>query len=326
MTDDYVDTPSQGHAVPGEPVRAGFLRTLSTWLGAAVALVLLLGLGTWFYQLGVRDAQSVPVIRASADPVKTRPAEAGGEVTPHQDIASYDAGAADTVAEPTPRLAEPAPEPEAEDVPIANLNPAPVAAPEPPEQPDLTVVETPAAQTEATPEPGATPEAVEPQAEIAVVTPVTEAPEEPAPEEPATGETSAETGPQPPIGTGSDLAPAFSPVSKRRPADLRARMEAARAAAVIDQDQLAEQARNSRVKIQLRASPSRDEVVASWTRIQAANRDLLGNKALSLQTTQSGGTRFFRLRVGPFRDRAEANAVCQALRARNQDCIVTTSG
>ncbi|MEM7508531.1 MAG: SPOR domain-containing protein [Pseudomonadota bacterium] len=317
MTHDYVDNPSQARGAPGATADAargsGFLRTLSTWLGAAVALVLLLGLGTWFYQLGVRDAQSVPVIRASADPVKTRPADAGGEVTPHQDIASYNAGSAETVVEPTPRLAEPAPEPEPEDVPIADLNPAPVAAPEPPTQPDLTVVETPSAEPEPSEAPEDAPEtAEEPEAEIAVVTPVPETPED--------------TGPQPPIGSGSDLAPAFSPTSKRRPADLGARMEAARASAVIDQDQLTEQARNSRVKIQLRASPSRDEVVASWNRIQAANRDLLGNKALSLQTTQSGGTRFFRLRVGPFRDRAEANAVCQALRARNQDCIVTTSG
>ncbi|MEL6479001.1 MAG: SPOR domain-containing protein [Pseudomonadota bacterium] len=295
--------------------------TVSTWLGAAVALVVLLILGTWFYQLGVRDARSVPVIRASTEPVKTRPVDVGGEVTPHQDIASYDAGSPEPRPEPRPQLADPAPEPAEEDVALAELQPSqpepvtreeltPPIAPEPEEEPSvrasvITSDPPPAAPAERS-------EQTEPEEEVAAA---------PAPAPGSEIET-----PLPPAGEGSRLAPAFSPTVQTRPADLRVRMQRALENAESAQDRLAERAQTSRVKIQLRASPSRDEVVRAWRRLQAANRDILGQKALALQTTSSGGTTFYRLRVGPFRDRAEANAVCQALRARGQDCIVTTSG
>ena len=265
----------------------GIVRTITTWIGAAVAFVVLLGLGTWFYQLGVRDAQSVPVIRASTEPVKVRPENAGGEVTPHQDIASYDAGSANRAPEPRPQLAEPAPEPAEEDIPVVEPEPAP-----------------------------------EPEVSVATVAPDVQEPVAPEPEaEPVVEET-----PPPAPVESSRLAPAFSPSSPRRPSDLAARLDRAARNAEQDQDRLADQARSSRIKIQLRASPNRNEIVSAWRRIQDQNRDVLGSKALALQTTTSGGTEFFRLRVGPFRNRAEANSVCEALRARGQDCIVTTSG
>ena len=287
---------------------------------------LILGLGTWFYQLGVRDAQTVPVISASTAPIKVRPEDAGGEVTPHQDIASYDAGAAQPVPEPRPQLAEPAPEPTSEDVPVAEP-----AEPEPePAQPETTSPE-PVARLqpfsddapETDNQPGALgapdglDEEPEPDATIAVIQP------EPEPE----AEPEAEPEPVvPPVDEGSELAPVFSPAINRRPQDLRERQRRAIEAEQIDQATLTARAESSRVKIQLRASPSRAEILAAWNRIQSANRDVLGAKALALQTTTSGGTQFFRLRVGPFRNRAEANSVCEALRARGQDCIVTTSG
>ena len=315
MKQGNADRPS--HAATGPRSQQSVLSVVSTWVGAALAMVVLLGLGTWFYQLGVRDAQSVPVIRASTEPVKIRPADAGGEVTPHQEIASYNAGSGEDVVEPEPQLAESAPEPAEEDQPVA-VAPQPVeTAPEPVASPEPEVVEPEVAEP-AAPETSPLPQA-EPEQQATVATVVPTAPE-------AAPEAEAAPEPIPPAGESSPLAPAFSPEIRSRPANLRDRMVAAREAAEVDQDKLAERALASRVKIQLRASPSRDEVVAAWRRIQAANRDVLGAKALALQTTNSGGTTFYRLRVGPFRDRAEANAVCQALRARGQDCIVTTSG
>ncbi|MEM0921978.1 MAG: SPOR domain-containing protein [Pseudomonadota bacterium] len=344
MKEARQDRSSQNSGAVTPEERGTLLGTLSTWLGAAVALTVLLVLGTWFYQLGMRDARSVPVIRASTEPVKIRPVDAGGEVTPHQDIASYDAGSPELRPEPRPQLAPPDPEPAAEDVPMAAM----VA-----EEPE-------AAQPESAPEPGPTPvtpepegtssteaaSETEPEAQIAVVTsdpppappsdlaaeeetPVETAAlsPEPAPQpEPAPEPVAEVETPLPPVGESSGLAPAFSPAVQVRPTDLRARMARAVEDEETAQDRLVEQAAASRVKIQLRASPSRDEVVRAWSRMQSSNRDILGRKALALQTTISGGTTYYRLRVGPFRDRAEANAVCQALRARGQDCIVTTSG
>ncbi len=45
-----------------------------------------------------------------------------------------------------------------------------------------------------------------------------------------------------------------------------------------------------------------------------------------MQTTVSGGRTYYRLRVGPFVGMSEAHAVCQALKARGQDCIVARNG
>jgi cell division protein FtsN len=59
-----------------------------------------------------------------------------------------------------------------------------------------------------------------------------------------------------------------------------------------------------------------------WKRIQKANADILRDRTLAIQTTISGGTTFYRLRVGPFKDGSEARAVCQALKGRGQDCLV----
>ena len=89
---------------------------------------------------------------------------------------------------------------------------------------------------------------------------------------------------------------------------------------------LAARAAASAVQIQLGAFRSRAETEAAWARIYRANEDVLRGRALVLQSTISGGRRFFRLRVGPFRDRIEAQNVCRALQARGQDCLVAVNG
>ncbi|MEM0944773.1 MAG: SPOR domain-containing protein, partial [Pseudomonadota bacterium] len=312
----------------------GFVETATTWIGALLAMLLIAAIGLWLYQLGLRDVRDVPVFRASAEPVKERPVDAGGEVTPHQNIASYDAGEA-PVARPAPRLAPPPPEPAPEDVAMAELEAATLAAIQtaPADEPEVEpVVETPAPAPEVTrEEPPAEDGETLALADQPVPTPAARpaslpvaAPAEPEPE--PTPEPVLEA-PVPALGVGSPHAPAFAPAAPpSRPSDLRARMASAQRALETDADDLARRAGDSRIKIQLRASPYREEVTASWAAIQAANRDLLGGKALVTQTTLSGGITYYRLRVGPFRDRAEANAVCEALRARGQDCIVTIDG
>ena len=65
---------------------------------------------------------------------------------------------------------------------------------------------------------------------------------------------------------------------------------------------------------------------AKWERIRKANDDILRGRTLAIQTTVSGGTTFYRLRVGPFESGSEARNICQALKARGQDCIVARNG
>ncbi|MEM7238198.1 MAG: SPOR domain-containing protein [Pseudomonadota bacterium] len=312
--------------------------TISTWVGAVIAMVLLLGLGTWFYHLGVRDAQQVPIIRASSEPVKVRPTDKGGEVTPHQDISSYDAGTVEDPGQETTTLAPAPAEPTEEDVAMADLRPLPKPGA------DVEQAAEPSPQPE--PEQEAEPEAgQEAEQEVLAVTrepepdPVVEdLPEaEPAPlptpqelnaalEALRIADQEAAAAAPKPVSSGNEFAPDYSPLSVKRPADLKERMEAAAKNAEGAEERLAAVAEKSRIKVQLRASPDREEIIASWNRIRRVHSDVVGEKSLVLQLTKSGGQTFYRLRLGPFENRAEANAVCQALKARSQDCIVTSDG
>jgi hypothetical protein len=254
--------------------RAQAFARVSTWLGAGLALLLIVGVVMWGYRLGQRDASAVPVIRASLEPAKVQPEEPGGAEIAHQDIASYDAGSG---AEPPAEItfAAPPERPAEEDVAMGAL----------------AVVETEGSETAAA-----------------------DATDRPAD---ATEDAAG--------SDATDLAPEASPLVLRRPGDLAQRMAAARRAST-EEDELAKRAAASPVQIQLGAFPDRSLTKSEWTRIYKANEDILSGRALVVQSTISGGRRFFRLRAGPFRDRVEAQNVCRALQARGQDCLVAVNG
>jgi len=121
------------------------------------------------------------------------------------------------------------------------------------------------------------------------------------------------------------FAPAASPMVLTRPADLSRSNEIARQAATEDAE-LASRAAASAVQIQLGAYPDRQLTKSEWARIYRANKDILSGRTLVVQSTISGGRRFFRLRAGPFRDRIEEQNVCRSLQARGQDCLVAVNG
>lgn len=129
----------------------------------------------------------------------------------------------------------------------------------------------------------------------------------------------------PATGDAEGAAPIATPVARPRPTDLAQRLELARKAAS-EEEELAARAAASAVQIQLGAYPDRARAEAMWERIFRANSDILRGRALVLQSTISGGRRFFRLRAGPFRNRIEAQNVCRALQARGQDCLVAVNG
>jgi hypothetical protein len=135
----------------------------------------------------------------------------------------------------------------------------------------------------------------------------------------------AGAGPEASAGDGTEQAPEASPMAPPRPGDLSQRMAAARRA-ISEEAELASRAAASAVQIQLGAFPDRDLTKSEWARIYRANEDILSGRALVMQSTISGGRRFFRLRAGPFKDRIEAQNVCRALQARGQDCLVAVNG
>jgi hypothetical protein len=126
-------------------------------------------------------------------------------------------------------------------------------------------------------------------------------------------------------GDGSAQAPVASPVAPVRPGDLSQHMAAAQRA-ISEETDLASRAAASRVQIQLGAFPDKERTKSEWLRVFKANEDILAGRALVVQSTISGGRRFFRLRAGPFKDRIEAQNVCRALQSRGLDCLVAVNG
>ncbi len=281
--------------------------TASAWAGAAFSLLVLAGLGLWAQDLLTRDTGRIPIIAARIGPVKTPP-EAGPPPLAHADIESYALGEAET-ATPSElaeeQLAPPRPVPTEEDVALGAM---PLPAPR----------EALAPEPEPKPEAGTQIAAIDPAAavELAAVSDV----------EPAEGLAEPEPEPEPvapvpPAGTGSALAPVATAPAPVRPSDLQARMVAARRSAEAEQAALKVAAAEAPYQLQLGAFRTEALTRGAWDRIARAHSELLSNRRLAVQTTVSGGETFYRLRVGPFTSLAEAASLCEALRARGQDCI-----
>ena len=286
---------------------------VSTAIGGGVAIALLITVGSWVWGLGTRDPGDVPIIRASTEPAKMRPDDPGGTNAPYQEISSYQLAGSGNAEAASTALAPPAPEPRREDIAMGKLAPAgeeasreraaPVA-PDDMERPDGIIQ-----MEDWDPLEEAGQGAVDLDEGGATDTP-------PIPLSP----------PDDAVAGGSDQAPSLSPVAPRRPNDLEQRMLSAVVAAERSAGELARRAADSAIQVQLAAEADEDVVRSMWQRISRANSDILHDRALAVQTTSSGGTTFYRLRVGPFGDVSEARAVCQALKARGQDCVVARNG
>lgn len=320
--------PDEGRA---EELRSGLGRRLSAWAGALTALAVIGGSAYWAYGLGTRDPGRIPVIAAMQGTAKER-IEDDGVAAAHQDIQSY--AAAGTAAVPGEvQLAPPPPRPAGEDMAMGELEamlgigpaaaspalePAPAPVPLPPQPAPAMAAGT------------------SPTVELAALNPATgDAPQPVAEGVPVPGALSSvdlaaepprASGPVPPAGEGSPLAPAGAPAAPTRPFDLARRMAAASKAAVEDRIALSKRAADSPVQIQLGAFLSELQTREQWQLIRGTHAELLHNRMLAIQTTRSGGQLFYRLRVGPFDSRSEAASLCQALEARGQTCIVARNG
>ncbi len=73
-------------------------------LGAAASVALIAGLGWWGYDLAMRDARGVPVVRALEGPMRVAPEDPGGEVVDHQGLSVNNVAAVGAAAPPPDRL------------------------------------------------------------------------------------------------------------------------------------------------------------------------------------------------------------------------------
>ncbi|MEZ5797076.1 MAG: SPOR domain-containing protein [Paracoccaceae bacterium] len=270
--------------------------------GAASSVALVVGLAVWGYRLAVRDVAGVPVIRAMDGSMRETPLDPGGEIADHQGLAVNDVAAAGSAAAPADRLVlapKPVeltledgpglagvPEPGADMVPARLDSPSAMV----PVTPDSTDPDIAAALSEAL---GADADLAEEGVEVASL----DAQGLPAPEGAITR--SLRPMPRPDHAPVARAAATPTPPIEMDPASLEP---------------------GTRL-VQFGAFDSDKEARAEWMRLAGRFGDLMAGKAMVIQSAESGGRTFYRLRAHGFEGEDDARRFCSALVAENASCI-----
>lgn len=327
MADADYDGLGRGFSQGDPRLRAEAVQRYARIGGAVASLALVVGLGYWGYRLAVRDVMGVPVIRALDGPMRIAPEDPGGEIAVNQGLAVNDVAAAG-VATPVPETLVLAPRPldlAEEDTPglagLAPLESTPVAAPGEiaPAGKDLALAAAPPTES-------ANPTEVAVDAAIAEALGL-------APEEVSLA---AEEAPAPPEIEGPVLedlsamaepagAMAVSPRPKARPGASPA-AEPEMAAVAPEPSDLPEAVDPASIPIgtrlvQFGTFNTEDEAKAEWVRLQGSFGELMTGKGLVVESAESGGRAFFRLRAQGFEDEADARRFCAAFVAQEFTCI-----
>jgi hypothetical protein len=294
-----------GYGAPPSAVgsgQAGRTQKIINIAGAAGSVALIVAMGWWGYDLAMRDLRGVPVVRALEGPMRIAPDDPGGEVVDHQGLSVNDVAAEGGAAPPADRLIL-APKPVELTLEDSAGLAAPPAAPETAMQPAR--LDTPSAVT---PVAGGTDAAVE--AALAEALGIDEA----TPEETVEVAALDAAGLPPPEG-----AVTRSPRPLPRPD--RAMQPVAAATPVkpevVDPATLAPGTR----LVQFGAYDSEAEAEAEWMRLAGRFGDLMAGKAMVIQTAESGGRTFYRLRAHGFEGEDDARRFCSALVTEGAGCI-----
>lgn len=273
---------------------------------AAIAIGAFIAIVWWAYRTAGTDGApgEVPVVQAEPGDEKVRPESEGGMEIPDQDKQIYEQLGSSEGQPEVERLMPPPEEPLAPPAPPP-AEPAPdTAALTPPPAPqDVTPApEEPAATAEAAPE--ASTDAPDAGAEPPAVAEVPTAPEAPTPAETAPAETTPAVE-APAAGTAAET-PAPEPEAAPEPAPQVA-------------------AAGEGFRVQLAAVKSEADANAEWTKLQKAHADLLGGLKPTIQRADLGAQGiFYRIQGGPLASRDAAVALCDALKAKDQACLVVT--
>lgn len=327
------------------------VRGIGRWAniaGAACSVALVAGLGVWGYKLAVRDVSGIPVVRALEGPLRIAPATPGGELAMHQGL-SVNAVAAAGTAMPLPEKLTLAPreaELTAEDsAGSAVLAALPSGAAELSVQSDLTIQETLPDEDLSAEAPSQV--AMDRPVEIAAVPMPDVSAEQPLPatQEEAVaaalaaaladdGQTVSEDVAAPATASVAALRPKARPgsrvsnvpqdaqlVSSTPAADVAAEpaVLAAASAAVSEIDPSTIPA-GTRL-VQLGAFDVEAGAREGWAALQGQFPDLMASKAMVIQSAQSGGRTFYRLRAHGFGTEDEARQFCATMLSENASCI-----
>jgi hypothetical protein len=125
----------------------------------------------------------------------------------------------------------------------------------------------------------------------------------------------------PEADTGNGLAKSLRPKARpgAMPVPAAAESVAATTAAPAEIDP-ATLAAGTRL-VQLGAFDDAETARAEWTKLQSRFGDLIATKSMVVQSAQSGGRTFYRLRAHGFEGEDDARRFCAALLAENAACI-----
>lgn len=286
--------------VPGEPAGGPGMRSPKRLITAGIALgaVAAFGIGIWFaYDQGVKRGASgaPPLIRADQSPTKVAPENPGGMQVPNQDKQIYERLPGNTAQGPAGQTERLLPPPERPSAAPTQSNAA--------ISPSVTVP-----NRSAQPVPNQAP--ATPPAASAVPN-RTDAPSA-TPVQPAPGQPQTVTPPSQSARTAA--APTPAPAATQSQTQTPAAAPAARTVTATP---------GGSAKIQLASLKDQAAATATWNQLQKKFPEVLGGLQPSYERVEiaNKGT-FIRLQAGPLKDRAEAQAACTALAAKNQGCIV----
>jgi len=315
------DASGRGFATDGTPLRPKL--GVAQWGGAAVSLALIFGLGIWGYNLMARDVSGVPVIRDMSGSARLVPENPGGQLAMHQGLSVNSVTADGSAGAPADTLTL-APRPMAltdEDRPMGDT---------------VTIVSNYQPDNAYTQPADPLPVLAPLSAEVVVPDPIVPEPLELSNVEPVAADASVE------LDALASEAGAFtrSPVPKARPVRLAAvaATDATASAVVSDAslnnvagDILAALGSEGEVPtsqvavgtplVQFGAFQNEDIARAEWDRLVSKFDALMKDKTRIIETAESGGRTFYRLRALGFADAADSNRFCAALTASNAACV-----
>lgn len=298
--DDDIPDPDYGHEPGGEDWfeelegrrrGGGLAGTLLKGGFAVLAAGIFIGIIWYAYLWGIGgsgDDGELPVVYLDDEPEKIRPENPGGMDVPNQDSLVLNEPNGDG----SRRVERLLPPPETPQPPQPLDDPAPSGS-----GPEDDFLEAPTRTGQAqTPEPGA------PEAETSEP-PAFEMPETP-PAPPADTDSSGSQTPEPQPEAEPEPAPEPKPEPQPEP-------------------EPAADPAPSGYSVQLGAFRSEEAAREGWQRWQDAHSEILGDQRLMLQSAEvEGQGTFWRVRTGPFPNRATAADVCAQLDARGQACLV----
>lgn len=322
--------------------RPARVQRLLNLTGGIISVALILGLAVWGYKLAVRDVTGIPVVRAMEGPMRIAPEDPGGEIAAHQGLAVNDVAAVGVAAPPPERLVL-APRPvelTLEDGPGLTDDDAPspaeaaaAAAQALPEAASEDEVTDLAVAEEVTEEP-----ATEAAAELPAAEAITEDATrlalaealadtvEPLAADASMPDPSALDDPlaEPEVAPAPEGAVTRSPRPPQRPASIATPVTLAAAtpaaAAPVKEVDPKTLASGTRL-VQLGAFDDAETARREWDKLAGNFGDLMQGKARVVQSAQSGGRTFYRLRAEGFADEDDARRFCSALLAENTACI-----